>query len=581
MTSPTDSSAPPPARPSTLRRFGPVVAVMLALLLAAGIASVKGRAPESAASPGPIGAGGQGGSDPTELEQLPLTFAEAEAAGTAADLEWGDGCDVITGRVKIPSVYAPPCVPVPSGGNGGVTSSGVTADAIKVVYHESLPGNDITAALNAINDPDEVQRRTRQAFVRMFEDRFETYGRKIELVRFTGTGTADDEAKARADAVQVAEEIKPFAVLGGPPLTSAWADELARRGIICIGCGLSVPDERYQENAPYMWGSLPTPEQFLVNFGSYVTRRLLNRKAEFAGDESFRTKERVFGTVSYESDPPVFTKVREEVTKRGLLRGYKPAVSERYILDIPKLGERAQTIVARLKSEGVTTVIFVGDPIMPISLTKAATAQDYFPEWIIAGTVLTDTTTLGRLYDPQQWANAFGLSNLAGRRPFAEAEQWRLHQWYYGRGPEARGTSGNIYPLVQILMLGIHMAGPDLNPQTFQGGMFKYPPSGGGPTTPQISFGNHGYFAEPDYLGIDDATEIWWDPDATGPDEQGKSEAKGMWRYANGGVRIPPGRMPVAPPSVGDKESSPTLFPEVPIRDIPPSYPSPRAKLPG
>ena len=54
---------------------------------------------------------------------------------------------------------------------------------------------------------------------------------------------------------------------------------------------------------------------------------------------------------------------------------------------------------------------------MPIYLTKAATEQNYFPEWVITGTVLTDTTALGRLYDQKQWAHAFGLSSLPVRIP--------------------------------------------------------------------------------------------------------------------------------------------------------------------
>ncbi|HMJ78053.1 MAG TPA: hypothetical protein VK507_18885, partial [Iamia sp.] len=145
-----------------------------------------------------------------------------------------------------------------------------------------------------------------------------------------------------------------------------------------------------------------------------------------------------------------------------------------------------------MKDAGVTTIVFLGDPIMPIYLTQAATAENYYPEWVIAGTVLTDTTALGRQYDNTQWTHAFGVSNLAGRKPIAEQDQWRLHEWYYGEEPEAKLTSGVVWPNVQILMLGIHMAGPNLTPETFQGGLFSYPPSGGGPTTPQISFGNHG-----------------------------------------------------------------------------------------
>ena len=52
-----------------------------------------------------------------------------------------------------------------------------------------------------------------------------------------------------------------------------------------------------------------------------------------------------------------------------------------------------------LKRSGATTVVFAGDPIMPIYLTKACADIGYYPEWVITGTVLTYTSTLGRYYD--------------------------------------------------------------------------------------------------------------------------------------------------------------------------------------
>ncbi len=566
--------SPLPDRPRPLVRFGPLALVIAVLLVVAVVASVKGSPPEGTeTAAGPVGAGGPEGSDPTANPDLPVYFADADEAGEAGDHEWGN-CDVITGRVKLPSIYAPPCVPVYDGDNGGATSTGVTADSIKVVFYQPPPGNDIQAALSGLLDDEEVQARTRDAYIEMLSDVFETYGRTIDVEVLVGSGASDDESAAVADAIRIAEEIKPFAVVGGPALTDAFADTLADRQTLCIGCGLSVPDSKYQENAPYMWGNLPTPEQFLRNFGDFTVRRMFGRKAEFAGPE-LRDRERVFGTINFEQDPPVFTAVGDEIRKRGELRGYEAAVSETYLLDIPKLPERAAAIIARMKAAGVTTISFLGDPIMPSYLTQAATREDYYPEWVVAGTVLTDTTTLGRTYDPAQWTHAFGVSNLAGRQPLDHQEQWRLHEWYFGEPPEASLTSGVIYPAVQQLMLGIHMAGPDLSPETFQGGMFSYPPSGGGPTTPQVSYGNQGIFPDPDYLAVDDVAEIWWDAEATGPDEQGKSEQPGMWRYGNRGLRILPGRMQNGPPVAHDPATSPALFTETPPEDTYPEYPSP------
>jgi hypothetical protein len=103
--------------------------------------------------------------------------------------------------------------------------------------------------------------------------------------------------------------------------------------------------------------------------------------------------------------------------------------------------------------------------------------------------------------------------------------------------------------------------------------MFHYPPSGGGPTTPRISFGHHSQFRDPDFLAIDDSTEIWWDASATGPDEQ-VNPGTGMWAYANGGHRYLPGEMPSAPPSVFERKGALYLFDELslPAEDRPPDY---------
>lgn len=62
---------------------------------------------------------------------------------------------------------------------------------------------------------------------------------------------------------------------------------------------------------------------------------------------------------------------------------------------------------------------------MPIYLTQAATAQDYFPDWLVSGTVLTDSTVMGRQYDQRQWAHAFGLSVLPAKTPADQLEAYR------------------------------------------------------------------------------------------------------------------------------------------------------------
>jgi len=560
----TPRTATPPPRASVLARFGPLVVVLAAIGLVAVLAST-GREGESVRSAGPSSQVG------SSTKKLPITWAEADKAGTTDTVDWTDGCDPETGRMSLPSNYAPPCVAPRPGVKGGATYQGVTAETIKIVAYEAAD-DDLSASLQSTLDPPEVARETRKKLLEIYQATFETWGRKLEVVDFKGTGS--DETASRADAVKVATEIKAFASIGGPGQESAYAEELASRGVLCIGCGLSIPDATFQKNAPYLWGNLQTPEQYLLNLGDYVVGRLLGRKASFAGDAKTRASERVFGVVHFEQDPPVFGGTEDLVEERGKAQGYKSVVNLTYQLVIPELGEKARALVSRLKEAKVTTVIFLGDPIMPIYLTKAATDQDYHPEWVITGTVLTDTTVFGRQYDQTQWAHAFGVSSLPTRVPQDQGEAWRLHQWYFGEDPAAQKLIAVINEPLRIFMLGVHMAGPNLTPETFRDGLFAYPPTGHLPTSPQLSFGDHGFFEQPDYLAVDDMVEIWWDAEAEGPDEQGK-EGKGMMRYANEGKRYLPGEMPDTDSDAFKEAGSVALLPEIPEDERPPEYPPP------
>jgi hypothetical protein len=566
----TPRTSTPPPRPSALARFGPVGAVLAAIALVAVLAST-GDDPDQVAAGDTTSSTVPGGSEAAGI--IPISYAEATEAGTVDDHDWGDRCDPETGRVMVPSNYSPPCLVARPGAPGLNTGRGVTETEIVVVRYEA-PDDDLAASLQGQTDSLEARNATWMNLLRMLEDRYETWGRTIRVVNVKGTGS--DETSARADAIKVAEEIGAFASVGGPNQQGAYAEELASRGVICIGCGLSVPNSSFVENRPYMWGNLPTPEQYLEILGDYLIERLNGKPAVHAGDPAMRTRTRVFGHVNFEQDPPVFSGVSDAADERGKARGYEPAVRLTYQLVIPELAEKARVLVGSLKEAGVTTVVFLGDPIMPIYLTQAATDQGYFPEWIITGTVLTDTTTFGRQYDQRQWAHAFGLSPLPARVDPAESEARRLHRWFYGEEPPSVMNAATIFEPIRLLMIGIHMAGPHLTPETFEAGMFAYPPSGAGATQPQISFGTHGFHADPDYLAVDNMVEIWWDPDATGLDEQ-NNEGSGMMRYSDGGQRYLPGEMPFDDVHAFREEGSVTVFEEVPEDELPPEYPSPAA----
>src|SRR5215203_5943111 len=125
--------SPTPSWVTTAKRYGPIAAIVV---LIAGAVIIFGGGDDD-------GGDGDGGSGTdTEVasgEELilsgPMTPERAELEGVEVD--FGDGCDLETGRIKMPSVYAAPCVEPFEGDNGGDTSAGVTADEIKIVYYQT------------------------------------------------------------------------------------------------------------------------------------------------------------------------------------------------------------------------------------------------------------------------------------------------------------------------------------------------------------------------------------------------------------------------------------------------------------
>ena len=147
----------------------------------------------------------------------PMTPEKAELLGKTVD--FGPNCDATTDRVKLPTVYAPPCVQPFTGKNGGGTSPGVTDKAVKVVVWVGDPAKDPVLAgqiiaAGASLDTNTIK-ATWQGYVDIYNSVLELYGRKIDVEFFDGTGSGADTAAAKSDAIAIADK-KPFAVMGGP-----------------------------------------------------------------------------------------------------------------------------------------------------------------------------------------------------------------------------------------------------------------------------------------------------------------------------------------------------------------------------
>ena len=238
--------------------------------------------------------------------------------------------------------------------------------------------------------------------IEYFEAYYETYGRSVELIPYESSGIANDEVAARADAVRIAEEIQPFMVWDGPALTSAFADELAARGVLCLACTPTQPPDWYAERDPFVWGIDASGNQKQSHAAELILKQLAGKPAEFGGDDVSAT-ERRFGLLYVESSANSKPQADELVATLAA-GGVDVVETVSYVLDPTTIQQTASQAIAKLKAAGVTTVLLSTDPIAPRDFTREATAQQYFPEWVLAAVTLTDTTAFARTYDQEQWA---------------------------------------------------------------------------------------------------------------------------------------------------------------------------------
>lgn len=532
-----------------LRGYGPLLAFVVVFLLMAVAVPTVGKEvvaqntsnAVAAAGTGDAGgdgvgagtaAGGAATGYPAQAGQQGATGAPPEQAPATASCP--------DRKQQVPGdPYSPPCVAF-SGDNGGATYRGVTATDITMsarLLNEKGFQQTLAALAGAdiLDRPADIQ-RTISALADYFNAHFQFYGRKLKPVFYNGAGSEINEllgggqAEAEADAVKVTEEIKAFAEINGatPPFT----DALARRKVLAFGTPyLSM--EWHQQRRPYNWSANTDCSVIVASTSEFVVKQLLNKNADYAGD-GLEGKPRKFAVLAPEN--PWYQQCVDAgqriVTKAG--HPYDERIA--YKLDLATLSNQAASVVAKLKSEGITTVVCGCDPIFPVFLSNKASEQGYNPEWVLAGTAQTDLDLVGQLDDQDQWSHAFGVSYLGTFRPLRAGLGYAAYKTV--RKDEPAFAVELIYSEMYLLALGIQLAGPNLNPQTFEKGMFSYP-GGTGP------FGTWG-FGPTSYTPTQDYRVIWWDPDGMSP----YNNQKGTYREAFGGKRFRAGSLPASDPGL-------------------------------
>lgn len=446
---------------------------------------------------------------PEEAAAAAEAAAQAQAQQQQAQGGGGGAPQIAScGPKQVPSdPYSPPCIRF-AGPNGGATAKGVTGDTITVAvrinaFSSGLVDAIAKAAGADLPAEDEADiRRTIEGLTEFFNRAYQFYGRKLKVEIFTGRGDVLREALgsgqegAQNDALKVGEEIKAFA--DASAITPPYIDALAARKVIAIGAPYLSRDWMAARQ-PYVWSQFVDCSSIAENSTSYYLNRLAGKPAGNAGGD-LAARPRNLGVIVPNS-PWYQDCLRDGLNtlRRG---GVEPGLVDTYIPDVSSMTTQAATLVPKLQQRGITTVACFCDPLLMAVLTAKASEQRYFPEWINTGVALTDQDIVGQLFASEQWRRSIGPSYSGPTAPQGRGVGYQAYKAV--RKDEPSIGVDLIYGQLQILAIGVQLAGPNLTPETFAQGMFKYPTSTGSLGTWKFGPG--------DFTTSQDSREIYWDP---------------------------------------------------------------------
>jgi hypothetical protein len=215
---------------------------------------------------------------------------------------------------------------------------------------------------------------------------------------------------ARAAAVKIVKEIKPFAVLGGEVSIDAGPvvqDAVTKAGIIHIGRSFATYDE-FQKRHPYEWDATAVPQKLYEYLGDWMSKRVKGTK--FTDATTGLQSDRKYGLLAV--DKPEIHKMAGFM--KGLLAGQGIDLSNMYFInpDPSVAAQAAATTVQKIQSDGVNSLIFdmnstVNAGQAGVVYTSAMDSQNYLPDLL---TMANGNAFFERLFDSRVWARARGTS---------------------------------------------------------------------------------------------------------------------------------------------------------------------------
>jgi hypothetical protein len=401
--------------------------------------------------------------------------------------------------------YSPPCIAF-AGSNGGATSKGVTSNSIVVsvrLTSDQSFGQTLAQLAGAqLRDTNADNVRTLQNLATYFNTHFQFYGRKIVIKTFNGQGSLSAEllgqgqAQAQEDATTAAKQIGAFADMTSE--SEPYSTALQQQGVLGFGDPY-MPGYWHQSHAPYDWSVATDGTDLATAIGNYAVQKLCGGSAAYAGGGLKGQPRKIAGIAPanelYQVSATVFKQV---------MNAHGCAVDNySYTLDLGTESQQAENLVSQLKAKGYTTIICGCDPIFPVYLTGQESSQSYLPEFVEIGAALVDQDYVGQLYNQSAFSHAIGISPNEPAVPSTETLGYAAYKTVDPNSEPAFFVN-TIYEQFDMLAIGLEMAGPDLTPQTFQQGMFRYPP--------RLGPGGVWGFGPNQYTTPNDFREVCWSP---------------------------------------------------------------------
>lgn len=208
---------------------------------------------------------------------------------------------------------------------------------------------------------------------------------------------------------------------------------------------LQLSDKFYTQWAPYAWTQFATGTTATRQFASYVCSKLVGKQVSRQVSTTVGQPTRKFGMIH--PNLQEYQILADEF--RGYVKQYcgEDIIGNReatYDTDISRAVDQAHTLITRMHSDGVTSLLMLTDLLFPLFQIQAASEERYLPEWVWAGFNYTDAAAVQRLYDDfyKDEVNkaSFGISNFGvpGGFGYGAGDVFYVYHRYHKVAPDGK-----------------------------------------------------------------------------------------------------------------------------------------------